>query len=73
MVRIQSGSYTSLRYLLPPASISSPTKNMPTVKSSCWHEIPIKNPTAHQARRVGLFAARRESACCWRKGFVREA
>ncbi|GMJ06931.1 hypothetical protein HRI_004362300 [Hibiscus trionum] len=52
MITVQSGSYTSLRDLLPPGSsspmLSSPTMST-TANNSSWHEIPIKNPLVKHA------------------------
>ncbi|KAK9001521.1 hypothetical protein V6N11_083303 [Hibiscus sabdariffa] len=52
MITVQSGSYISLRDLLPPGSsspmIGSPTTSA-TANNSSWHEIPIKNPLVKHA------------------------
>ncbi|KAE8654348.1 Amino acid permease family protein [Hibiscus syriacus] len=52
MAKVQSGSYTSLKDLLPRGS-SSPVICSPTTSTtgdnSSWHEIPIKNPLLKHA------------------------
>ncbi|KAK8505844.1 hypothetical protein V6N13_080667 [Hibiscus sabdariffa] len=49
MITVQSGSYTSLRDLLPSSPvIGSPTTST-SANNSSWHEIPIKNPLVKHA------------------------
>uniref|UniRef100_A0A2P2QX33 Uncharacterized protein LOC105638508 n=1 Tax=Rhizophora mucronata TaxID=61149 RepID=A0A2P2QX33_RHIMU len=44
MIAIQSATYTSLKDLLPPPSILSPSAH-----NSSWQEVPIKNPLVKHA------------------------